>query len=100
MARVPTGGDELTAAEETLIANLQAGTFNNVVPSGTVNGSNTTFTLAASPSPASSLDLRLNGAHQKSGGEDFTLTNNSIAFVVAPPTNSLLLASFLVDTDT
>ncbi len=101
MGRVASDGTELTAAEETLIANAQAGTYSGIVPTGTINGSNKVFTLPASPSPASSLGVKLNGAWQKTGGEDFTLSAGlTITFVNAPPTGSILLASFLVDTDT
>lgn len=96
-----SGADELTDTEETLIANLQAGTYQNETPSGTVNGSNTTFTLAASPSPAASLHLTVNGALQQEGaGNDFTLSGNTITFNNAPLTGSIILATYDVDTDT
>lgn len=36
-------------------------------PSGTIDGTNTTFTLAALPNPASSLHVYRNGLRQKSG---------------------------------
>ena len=95
-----TGTDELTAAEETLIANLQAGTFANETPSGAVNGSNTTFTLAATPSPAGSLNFYINGQMQSASGEDYTLTNNSISVNISPEAGDVLRAFYLVDTDT
>jgi len=101
MGRTSATGDELTLQEETLIANAQAGTYSEVVPTGVVNGANTVFTLPASPSPASSLHVKMNGAHLKAGGEDFTLSAGlTITFVTAPPSGSIILATFLVDTDT
>lgn len=61
-------------------------------PSGTINGVNTTFTLAAAPSPAGSLELFLNGVLQKAGGADYTLSSATITTTVAPQTGDVLLA--------
>ncbi len=65
------------------------------VPSGSINGSNTTFTLANSPSPVASLDLFLNGLLMKAG-VDFTLAANTISFLTAstPQAGDLLVASY------
>lgn len=94
----PAAVVELTSDEELVIQTIAAGGyfFENEVPSGTVNGSNTTFTLANTPNPATSLELKVNGVYQKAGGEDYTLTDDTIEFVVAPPTSSILLASYRV----
>ena len=103
MGRTGGAGDELTAAEETMIANMAAGTYANIVPSGTIDGVNDVFTLPASPSPASSLHIRKNGTLMKAGGEDYNLTSGlTVTFVAGaiPLTGSILLATFLVDTDT
>src|SRR5678809_767545 len=44
-------------------------------PSGTVNGSNVTFTLAHTPNPSASLQLFVNGQLMTPGAtEDFTLS--------------------------
>jgi hypothetical protein len=51
---------------------------------GTMNGSNTIFTLAFTPYPPSSLQLFLNGQYQTSG-TDFTLNGRTITFVIPPP---------------
>ena len=67
---------------------------NNETPTGSINDSNVTFTLANSPSPVLSLDLKLNGAMQTAGGVDFTLSGATITFVVAPPTGSIIRASY------
>jgi hypothetical protein len=53
------------------------------VPSGSLNGSNTAFTLTLSPNPSSSLLLLLNGVEQDQG-TDYTLSGSSIAYAVAP----------------
>lgn len=68
--------------------------ISNEVPTGTVNGTNKTFTLANTPVPVASLKVFVNGQRMKAGGEDFTLTSNSIAFVSAPPGTSILLADY------
>lgn len=80
-----------------MIQNLQAGTYDNITPTGTVNGVNTVFTLPAAPSPASSLEFRVNGQTVKAGGTDYTLSGVTVTMTWAPPTGSILTASFLVD---
>jgi len=64
----------------------------NETPSGAINGTNVTFTLANTPNPAASLILQLNGSIQTSGGVDFTLSAATITFELAPLTNSILRA--------
>lgn len=63
------------------------------IPSGTINGVTTTFTLAHTPSPGASLQLTHNGQLIEPGGVDYTLTTNSIAMIVAPKTGDTLVAS-------
>lgn len=63
-------------------------------PSGTINGSNTVFTLANTPSPVASLHLYLNGLRQRAGGQDYTLSGLTITFVTAPSTGDILLADY------
>jgi hypothetical protein len=72
------GGAALFADEET--------------PTGSVNGSNTAFTLAFAPSPGASLQLFLNGQLLKPGGTDYTLSGANITMVNAPATGDVLLA--------
>jgi len=55
----------------------------NEIPSGTIDGSNTTFTLAHSPSPTASLELFLNGQFVAQGS-DYTLSGSTITFTFAP----------------
>jgi hypothetical protein len=82
-------GDEVTA---TISTGAGLNFSDEETPTGTVNGSNTSFTLANTPSPASSLELQVNGQTLASGGEDFTLATATITFVTAPPTGSIIRA--------
>ncbi|MGH9657269.1 MAG: hypothetical protein ACRD96_01930 [Bryobacteraceae bacterium] len=63
------------------------------VPSGTINGTNTTFTLPSSPNPAASLSLYRNGALKKPG-VDYNLSAGTITFLPGqiPQTGDILLA--------
>jgi hypothetical protein len=65
------------------------------VPVGSINGANTVFSLANSPSPAGSLDLYLNGLLMKQSS-DYTLSNNVVTFVTAstPQSGDTLLGSY------
>lgn len=60
-------------------------------PSGTVNGTNTIFTLAHTPTPSAGLELFLNGVLQQQSG-DYTLATATITFTTAPRTGDVLLA--------
>lgn len=62
-------------------------------PTGTIDGSNDTFTLAHEPSPAESLLLFRNGVEQVAG-TNFTLTGSTIVFAsgATPRTGNLLRA--------
>ncbi len=70
-------------------------------PAGIVDGSNTSFTLSATPDPASSLAVYRNGVLQKIS-QDYTLDSSTIHFVAAaaPQPGDTLLASYrLIGTD-
>lgn len=63
-------------------------------PSGTINGSNTAFTLASSPI-AGSVKLYYNGVRLEAGaGNDYTISGASITMLFAPETGSKLLADY------
>lgn len=83
-------------SKSNLVQAMEDGTYfvENEVPIGTVNGSNVDFTLADAPNPASSLELVEGASPLTGGGVDFTLTGDAIVFVMAPPTGSLMLASY------
>ena len=57
------GLEELTTDEELVIQAITDGTYfhYNETPTGSIDGSNVTFTLSASPNPAGSLEVFLNG---------------------------------------
>jgi hypothetical protein len=64
-------------------------------PSGIVDGSNTVFTLSATPDPATSLALYRNGLLQKVG-QDYTFGGRTVQFTAAatPQPGDTLLASY------
>lgn len=57
------------------------------VPSGTINSSNVTFTLAHAPNPATSLHLFKNGLRQLLT-TDYSLSGLTITYTTAPATSS------------
>ena len=61
-------------------------------PTGTINGVNTSFTLANTPVDGS-LKVYLNGARQKLT-DDYTLSGKTINFITAPETGSNLLVDY------
>ena len=64
------------------------------VPSGAINGSNVTYTLANTPI-AGTVQLYLNGIRQLAGaGNDYTISGATITYLTAPPTGSALLADY------
>lgn len=63
-------------------------------PSGSINGSNTTFTLANTPI-AGSEHVYLNGVLQDSGaGNDYTISGSTITYLTAPLTGEKLRVSY------
>lgn len=73
---------------------FNASQVTNEIPAGTINGTDTVFTLASYPT-TSTLRVYLNGLRQKLT-DDFTLSGNVITFVTAPPTGSNLLTDYMV----
>lgn len=65
----------------------------NETPSGSIDGSNVTFTLANSPSPDVSLQLIYQGQFQLFG-TDYTLSGNTITFTVAPAAGTWIRAYY------
>ena len=64
-------------------------------PSGTVNGVNKAFTLTNTPNPPGSVKVFVNGSRMRIT-EDYTFSGNTITFVTAPPTTSILLVDYRV----
>lgn len=79
------------------IVRMEDGTFwYTEIPVGSINDSNTAFTLTASPNPATSLEVFLNGACL-SVTEDYTLSGDDLTLLIAPPTGSLLKVNYRVE---
>ena len=78
---------------------VSGGTFRPETPVGTLDGSNTVFTLPSAP-PSGSLLLLLNGVAQNPGsgsplsGADFTLTGSTITYSVAPRSDDWHIAFY------
>ena len=61
-------------------------------PAGTINGANTIFTLAHSPSPAASLRLYINWVLQNPA--NYTVSGATVTFTTAPATGVSLMADY------
>jgi hypothetical protein len=71
---------------------------NGEVPTGTINGSNTTFTLANTPSVAASVHVFVNGLRQLLGtGNDYTFSSTTITFLTGsiPQTGDILFVDYM-----
>ena len=68
--------------------------FEQEVPSGTVNGSNTAFTLSSEPTASKSLLLFLNGLSLVQG-VDYTISTTSITMTTAPANGQSLYAWYV-----
>lgn len=66
----------------------------NETPAGAIDDANDVFTLANTPAVAGSLQVFLNGSYQTPGGEDYTLITDTITFINAPLTGSILRAFY------
>jgi hypothetical protein len=64
----------------------------NEIPSGTINGSNTAFTLANAPT-AGSVHLYLNGVRLRPT-TDYSITGTAITMVMVPQTGDWLYADY------
>jgi hypothetical protein len=64
-------------------------------PSGSINGSNTTFTLANTPTSGTE-QVYLNGILQEPGaGNDYTISGATITYLTAPATGDRLRVSYM-----
>jgi hypothetical protein len=64
-------------------------------PSGTVNGSNTSFTISHTPIYANSLLVWINGVVQTQGsGKDYTISGTTITFATAPATAQIIWSMY------
>lgn len=101
-AWVSASGDVTVSNAGVFTVNNTAGTgflkygnmVNNETPGGTVNGSNTAFTLANTPQ-VSSLELFLNGMLLEPGaGNDYTVSGTAVTMLFAPLSGDKLRAYY------
>lgn len=62
-------------------------------PSGTINGSNVTFTLASTPESASQVELFLDGLYLFQT-TDYSISSSTITMVTAPALGQSLRAAY------
>lgn len=105
-ARTIVVGDEVygMAVTAKMIRDIQEATQVSLVtretPTGTINGSNTAFTLADTPSSGSER-VYLNGVLQNQGASnDYTISGNTITFITAPLTGDILLVDYSLSAST
>ena len=70
-----------------------SGTARQEVPSGTVNGSNVTFTLANTPSASANVVLHIDGLVLIQT-VDYTISSSTITMTTAPANGQKLLATY------
>lgn len=88
------GTTAITYTQDTSTGLTAANFVDKEIPSGSINGSNTAFTLANTP-VAGSEHLYLNGVLQESGaGNDYTISGASVTMLTAPNTGEKLRASY------
>jgi hypothetical protein len=75
---------------------LSQGTSVQEVPSGTINGSNVTFTLTYTPTSTASVQLYQDGLLLFYGsGNDYTISSTTITMKIAPAYGQTLLVVYL-----
>jgi hypothetical protein len=81
----------LTSDEILVLQAIESGTFfvDWAAPTGVINGVNDDFTLASTPNPVTSFEVKLNGA-LLTITEDYTLVGSTLTMVTPPPTGSIL----------
>lgn len=63
-------------------------------PSGTINGSNVTFTLSEVPVENDAIEIFLNGLYQEPG-VDYSISGTTITMTTAPALGQSLKASYI-----
>lgn len=86
--------DSHLALSSTSAGLVSANFVTRETPSGTVNGSNTAFTLANTPTVGSE-EVYLNGILQEPGaGADYTISGSAITYLTAPLTGDKIRVSY------
>lgn len=90
---IVTAGNALTIKPNVFLAASM--TIIRETPTGTVDGINTTFTLAHIPSPANTEMVHLNGILLEPGaGNDYTISGLTITMLAAPPVGSRIKVNY------
>ncbi len=95
-ASIPKTSDILLAFYRAAGTTASVSFSDSETPSGTINGVNLTFTVAAGPNPSGSLKLFKNGVLLQQGG-DYTLSGSTITFkstTLTPQTGDILIADY------
>ncbi len=70
-------------------------TLNQAAPSGTINSSNTAFSLSPTPTAAADISCFQNGIMlQQGAGNDYTVSGANLTWLTAPPTGAKLLCTW------
>lgn len=79
----------------TLVSSVvkEADVVTEEIPTGSINGSNTSFSLANTP-VTGSVRVYLNGIRQRSGGNDYSISGTTITMTSAPVSGDVLLVDY------
>jgi hypothetical protein len=89
------GSTAITYVQDTGVGITSANFVVEEIPSGSLNGSNVTYTLAFTP-VSGKLKLFLNGIRLRSGaGNDYTISTATITMATAPTSNDVLIADYI-----
>lgn len=93
--KIPSQKAVKTYVDTTVASKYSSSNFvTRETPTGTVNGSNTTFTLANTPT-AGTEEVFLNGILQEPGaGNDYTISGATITYLAAPLTGDRLRVNY------
>ncbi|MCK9370216.1 hypothetical protein M0R04_09950 [Candidatus Dojkabacteria bacterium] len=88
-------GGLMSVNEELVLQSITSGTYFyfNITPTGTIDGSNPTFTLPVAPNPASSTEVKLNGM-VLTYGTGYTLSGLILTMVNIPQVGDEFRANF------
>lgn len=67
------------------------------VPSGTVNGSNTAFTISTAPREVDAVQVFIDGIRQRKT-TDYSISGTTITFVTAPVTDQYVYVEYFQNT--